>query len=485
MRKIHIIMGIALCTLLYSCDALDVKPVSIITTESFWKNSGDAEAYLTGIYNAYRKLNNTSYYGEDRGDAFKAGEIGPVTVAWSQNLLESNAPSFMGAYNIIHHTNLLFSRIEGLKFTNEASKNRIKAQSYFLQAATYFHLLRNWGDVPLITEPVLSDKVELKARSPKNAVMAFILDDIEKAITLFPEDGYVDKNYASRPAAYALKADALMWKAKVLGGGKADLEAAIAAIDRVASSGVELLPDYASVFDNANKKNKEIIFSLYFERYEVGNLSIATNTTSRTDNLSMAANLENAATSPNNSRHVYAPSDKVRAIYLKNPADKRYPVAMIDMVDKDGKLILTQTNKFRGHAYTDDRFFDDDLIVYRWADLLLLRAEANAALGNVDAALKDLNEVRGRAGLADYDGAKNKVAVEKELCDERLRELFIEQKRWYDLLRFHFGGTIDIYNEVPNLQGKTNYPLYLPINYNNMVLNEKLVQTEGYESAVR
>ena len=46
-------------------------------------------------------------------------------------------------------------------------------------------------------------------------------------------------------------------------------------------------------------------------------------------------------------------------------------VALIDMIDKDGNTILTQTNKFRGKDYTDDRYFDDDLIVYRWADLLL------------------------------------------------------------------------------------------------------------------
>ena len=82
-------------------------------------------------------------------------------------------------------------------------------------------------------------------------------------------------------------------------------------------SGVRLLDDYRSVFDNDNKKNNEIIFSFYMERYETGNLSIASNTTSRTDNLSMAVNLTDAATSPNNSRHVYAPSEKVRSLYLK------------------------------------------------------------------------------------------------------------------------------------------------------------------------
>ena len=51
-------------------------------------------------------------------------------------------------------------------------------------------------------------------------------------------------------------------------------------------------------------------------------------------------------------------------------------------------------------------------------------------------------------------------------------------------MRFHCGGTIDIYKEVPNLNDKPGYPLYFPINYNDMVLNNKLVQTDGYESNV-
>lgn len=315
--------------------------------------------------------------------------------------------------------------------------------------------------------------------------MAFILQDLDDAIGLFTQDGIRDKNKASKPAAYALKADALMWKAKVLGGGEQELRAAIGMIEKVEAGGVRLLDDYRSVFANDNKKNDEIIFSFYMERYETGNLSIATNTTSRTDNLSMAVNLSDAATSPNNSRHVYAPSDKLRALYLKNEGDVRMNVAMIDLVDKDNNLVLTQTNKFRGKEYTDDRYFDDDLIVYRWADLLLLRAEAYAALGESAKAIADLNQVRHRAGLQDYAGPSAKPALEKEICDERLRELFLEQKRWFDLVRFHFGGAINIYEEVPNLNDKQGYPLYLPINYNDMVLNEHLVQTEGYESSIK
>lgn len=487
MKKIFILAGIvAGSTLLSGCDnILDVEPASTITSASFWKDSNDAKVYLTGIYNAVRNWTNTSYYGEDRGDSFKPGEIGPVSVAWSQELLESNAPSYRSAYNIIHHCNLLFYKAQEMKFNKEEDRDNILAECHFLRAHTYFQLLRSWGGVPLVEKPTLSDDVELKPRSSKEEVMAFILQDLDDAIGLFTQDGFKDKNKASKPAAYALKADALMWKAKVLGGGEQELRTAIAMIEKVEAGGVRLLDNYRSVFANDNKKNDEIIFSFYMERYETGNLSIATNTTSRTDNLSMAVNLSDAATSPNQSRHVYAPSDKLRALYQKNEGDARMNVAMLDLVDKDNNLVLTQTNKFRGKEYTDDRYFDDDLIVYRWADLLLLRAEAYAALGESAKAIAALNQVRHRARLQDYAGPSEKPALEKEICDERLRELFLEQKRWFDLVRFHFGGAINIYEEVPNLNDKQGYPLYLPINYNDMVLNEHLVQTEGYESSVK
>lgn len=80
MKATKILICILCCTWICSCSLLEVDPVSTITSQSFWKTPGDAKAYLTGIYNKVRDLNNTSYYGEDRGDAFKAGEIGPTSV---------------------------------------------------------------------------------------------------------------------------------------------------------------------------------------------------------------------------------------------------------------------------------------------------------------------------------------------------------------------------------------------------------------------
>src|SRR5690606_8797127 len=111
----------------------------------------------------------------------------------------------------------------------------------------------------------------------------------------------------------------------------------------------------------------------------------------------------------------------------------------------------------------DDRIADNDIIVYRLADVLLMKAEAYAGLDQTAEAIEYLDKVRDRTGTGNYTGGTTKAEVEKEILDERGRELFYENKRWYDLVRFHKGGTIDVYEYVPNLIGKTT-PLFWPLN---------------------
>ena len=108
-----------------------------------------------------------------------------------------------------------------------------------------------------------------------------------------------------------------------------------------------------------------------------------------------------------------------------------------------------------------------------------MKAEAYAGLGNTADAITYLNKVRNHAGTGDYTGPTDEASVELELLNERGRELFFENKRWYDLVRFHSAGTINVYTYVPNLAGKTT-PLYWPLNTTVLANNSKLTQTQGY-----
>ncbi len=149
-------------------------------------------------------------------------------------------------------------------------------------------------------------------------------------------------------------------------------------------------------------------------------------------------------------------------------------------MERDGnKTSYAWITKYPGNKYPDDRVADNDIVMFRLAGVYLMGAEAYAGLDSTAVAIAYLNKVRERAGIGDYNGPMDKAIVEKEILDERGRELFFENERWYDLVRFYKGGTIDIYKYIPNLIGKTT-PVYWPLAASVLANNPKIVQTAGY-----
>jgi hypothetical protein len=491
-----LLLIVPLCIMGAACEnAIDYTPENEITGEAYWKNQDDVKAYLSGTYNRVRLTLNTTLYGEDRSDYWASSITGRISTAWSQNLNESNAPEWTTFYNTIYHCNLLLQRIESINFINAAEKSRIQAQAHFIRAYTYFTMAKTWGDVPLVLEPVEGTDPPLPSRAPLAEVFNQINADIEQSLALFPEAGFVTsqgqlgKNQASKPAAYALLADVKMWTAKVLGGGDTDLKAAIEAINQIATSGVSLLPDFSNVFASTNRKNAEIIFSFYMNFTEPPSPTTSngsqmyarlTNPTAvqGIQSFDNASEIAYAISGPN-ADPGYQPSVQAKILLSKYPNDKRKRGSYIDGL-QSGVVTYAFGNKFRGTQFQGDRYFDDDIVIYRWADMLLLRAEAQAALSNTSAAVVDLDLVRTRAGIGPYTGPTDKTTLEREIVDERGRELFHENKRWWDLVRAHHAGVIDIYAVVPNLAGKTT-PLYWPVASRVRSLNPNITQTTGYE----
>ena len=177
-------------------------------------------------------------------------------------------------------------------------------------------------------------------------------------------------------------------------------------------------------------------------------------------------------------RHVYAPSAALKALF--DPKDNR-DTAYIEAVDKTGKVVFTSQNKFKGTKYESDRYYDNDIVVYRLGGVKLLKAELLCYLGgeNVQKAIDEMLPTRMRAGIGAYSGPTDQLSVQREILNERGRELCFELKRWPDLMRAHAAGTIDIYSYVPNLKGKST-PLYFPILRKMIDLNPNLEQTKGY-----
>lgn len=465
---------ILLALTLNSCDKmLDVTIRSSITGQNYWQNEGDFSPYMTGIYARYRGHMDDMSLGEDRSEMWKQGYNARFSSYWAQSITPGNTVSWTSYYGTIGHCNLLLEKIEPFVFSSAPNKNRIKAEAYAMRATMYFFLARVWGDVPLVLKSVVNESEPLYARSPVAEVFTQINADIAKALELFPEADFVDKYRFSKPAVYALLADVKMWSAKVLGGGAADLNAAITAIGEVEKSSAALVATYGSVFDS--RKNSEIIFSLYLNRSEFTS-GAYTNAFLRFDTSSGA---DNALDLPMSlvGQQAYCLSTQAMAFFAKYPADKRISRTYIPEIMK-GVVKNYWPNKFIGTKYADDRIPDSDFIIYRLSDIYLLKAEAYAALGQSDNSLIYLNKVKLRAGIPNYTET-TKALLEREILDERGRELFHENKRWWDLVRAHKSGVLDIYNYIPNLIGKTT-PIYWAVHTNVLALNSKLVQTAGY-----
>ena len=470
-----------------SCNSLlEVDPISEITNSNYWKNESDVQGYLNGVYNDFRSLTNTTLYGEDRGDALTMGVIGGVSRSHQHELNEEYGLDWKDFYNNIHHCNMLLKYAPTIPFGDDSKKSSLLAQAYAIRAKDYLTLIQMWGDVPLVLEPTENyDKNNRLKRSEASTVMTQILSDIQTSIDLFPTDKIDDKNRVSKIAAYCIKAEALAWSYTVLkSGNKNDIEEAILALEQVENSGVSLLSNYNEIFDSEHRKNDEIIFSLYCKKDEFDKMYMSTLSMSVVGGL-ITDDIVNKDEIPySNStiaRHVYAPSKELIDLYTES--DKRAHVAYINAINKKNEVVFTSQNKFRGTLYTDDRYYDDDIIVYRLADVKLLKAELLCYLGgsdNIQKAINEMNEIKSRANINLYSGSLEVTAVQREILDERARELCFELKRWPDLMRAHAAGVIDIYGGIiPNLKGKST-PLYFPILRKMIDLNPNLVQTKGF-----
>jgi hypothetical protein len=490
MKKMIKILILPVCLLAIGTGCkkmLEVTPQSSITEQTYFTSEGDFDPYLTGIYTYMRSFANNVTYGTERGEELISALNSRFSVAWSQIITPSSgAINYNDWYKAVGNCNLLLFKIQGFPFASTPdTKKRILAETYCLRAYTYFHLTRIIGDAPLMLQAIVNENVPLLARSPAADVLKQVNSDLDSAITLFMSmANFSSKTYPSKyrfayASAQALKADAKLWSAKVLGGGSADLNDAITAITEVEGSGVSLNTDFKNVTGVRAATNPEVVLAAYYQRDETG-ANYGLNALPYLTGVQGALNLDSLpwVASSGNGQGAYQISTKSRALFNAYPNDKRRPYTWVTERQASGPKVSWIT-KYPGTKYADDRISDNDIIMYRLADIYLMKAEAYAALGNTASAIDYLNKVRVRAGNGNYSGATDQLSVEKELLDERGRELFFENKRWYDLVRFHKGGTINVYTYVPNLVGKTT-PLFWPLNTTVLANNSKLVQTDGY-----
>ncbi len=501
--KINAVLAILLIFVAtVSCDNyLDLRPQDGIVREEFWKTKEDVRAAVIGIYSSLLKsppvvrvpTGGTEYniseylfmFGEFRADMVSPG--GNITTdqrdITTSNILSSNdLTSWAAFYRVINYCNTVIELAPAVLDTDptftKKQLNNYLSEALAIRAYLYFTLARTFKDVPLKLDATLTDQdnFQLPARA-QDEVFAQVVKDLalaeEYAVTDYG-DNASNKGRVTVYTINAMQADVYLWMEKYT--------EALAAATKVTSSGkFELIPASsgwgARVFAQGN--SSESIFEF---QYTVQNLNPF---------YDMFLQRPEFIASPNVLEDVFG-VDFVNATSIDYRGIQCSLIAGSNQICKYTRLNF---NDDKASTECDTHWF-----VYRYADVLLLKAEALAELGQGQEALDIVEFVRKEHKAISITAQVVDPASKSQLIDyilaERARELAYEGKRWFDVLRnakrnnyerldllLNMAMTNAPANQQQSILAKLKDPNshYLPINEYELYTNKALVQNPFYK----
>ena len=500
-----LLIGTVLAGSLVSCNKQleEVVPQDAISTQLALTDANATQTLYIGVYARLRSFNSTLFnLGEMRSDIWADGlfteSADPTSQQlYTQNISALNVPytNWAGFYNLIYNINNVIYVLPKSPVA-EADRSRWLAEMYGLRAYIYYTMLKTWGGVPLTTEPVatINNAAETyKPRSSADSVMLQIKSDIDKSLQLFGANNAFpsgNRVFWNRVATLTLKGDVYIWSGTNMGGGNADFTTAKTALQEVKNgegSTLKLDANYVDIFDPAKKANNpEIIFALNYESGQAtqGTFSIFTVNGVQASSYSFAA----AATPTVNSVYPYVNgANRVgmnQAMITRlttGPADQRIASSIRVMYSAAAPYAVRGVilSKWLGSVSGTTQVYNNDYPVYRYADILLLLAEAKTKLGESPAA--EITQVRQRAYGASAPAFTSGSMTDNmnAILEEYLREFIGEGKRWWALRR---AGDAYVYANVKTtyLSPTSAAKLLLPIS-TSMISNDPLLkQTPGY-----
>lgn len=502
MRHIKITTALACATLMLTACDLDKYPYSEVASEEYVKDSESVNTLVIGCYNG---LHDVMYYEwaltelrSDNSRMYATGSTSNTTKLveqLDQGTIGSEhdwvATYWNAAYATIARCNNVLANTSVV--TDEATRLRYEGEAMFLRSLEYFNLVRLWGPLFIVTSKTPSDVARNMQRSTVESVYELIEGDLEKIVSegMLPQtNATADIGRADLNAAKALlaKVYATRYEPGSEQYGRAmELCREVLESDNVGNpQSASDLVAYDKVFSIDNEMNREIIFAV---RYLSGNVGLG----SPFGNLFAPIN-NGANVIVGTSNNFNTPSDNLITAYVNEGDATRFGVNIAQQYynEQTGQYVEATYCKKYTNPVTTQFDGESDWPVLRVGDIALLYAElSNETDGPNETALKYLNMIRGRAGLAPYtlDELSNVYDFRTAVRKERRLELAFENQRWFDLLRWGEAvNVVNAYLQSESLYSGYNYTVkpieewqtMLPVPVSVKNINPDAAQNVGY-----
>ena len=469
-----------------SCsDFLEQNPQTDLSENDFYKTADDILSAVNGVYSSLQEgdiYGNWYVFGEIPSDNTRNQLSGSVTTQneFDQFYIDTQnsmiANFWKAAYKVINRTNTVLGRIDGIEINTELA-NRYKLECKFIRALMYFNLVRVYGDVPLVLKEIsISESYDI-LREPKENVYNQIIADLKEAQDLPVSYSTAEDGRATQGAAKALLANVYMTLHKY-----AEAETILAEI--INSGQYSLLENtpgslnidgYKNVFSPVNHNSKEGIFEIQFLKFCYGEGSnYANNFAPENSGTNVVAV---GGTGGNN-----IPEMDIYNAYEEGDLRRDFSMSLgyYDNRKNNEWVESRYVCKFMDVPYQNNDA-SNNYPVIRYADVILMYAEALNQNGKTAEACKYLNMTRRRGfgyqttetssvDLQTTDKAQFALMVEQE----RRVELAFENHRWFDLIRT--GRAVEVMRSKGFSLNETN--LICPIPQKQIDVNPKLTQND-------
>jgi hypothetical protein len=479
----------ALLLLATACKKLDLAPSDRYTELTFWQSDDNVNSALNNIYSGIYTSDRIFYNEALSDNAYTKLGVSSGVDALSSGNFTISLPRFQNDwayyYGGIKSCNIFLENVDKNTTLTASLKDRMKAEVRFVRAWHHFNLMKWWGDVPLLKKDISPDEAKVVSRTPRAEVLQFVLDELDAAAAALPTNTQYAKSdwgRVTKGAALALKARVLLYEGNRMNEVVTICEQLIN--NQAQNGAYSLAASYTDLFSDktVNKESTESIFALQYvpqlrtwgDYIDFAPISAG----ARTNNLSPTQELVNAYIMTNGKAITDAGSGYNENDPYKNRDPRLAATVVYDQykwVNPDGS---TQTiyikpgtapagqsaNEYsragQGTAtgYYWRKYWDPNyaapgfssglnLHLLRYAEVLLMYAEAKNALGQMTADVWNttIRALRVRAGFTDagaldYPGAG--ANLEQIIRNERRCELVMEGIRIDDLRRWKLAETV-------------------------------------------